>query len=364
MGKPFLPDPALYLQAGINPKTLKPIRLCEDGLKSAIKAAFRIIDEQDFVNRYKWFNIPMNLSSEEIERMLYYKGHLAFFEMEGQFYLMPYALEGTIDFYGRYNQIHPVPMASGGTDKASETDYKAKVQFLSTIKKRIIKAPIPFEDLKIEDLNEGAVILYDYTKQLSQSILPRAGLNDPFVDLEAEILPYMGTALLAGTGIKGLRVNDADAAEETDRASAQIRQSALSKKLYVAITHNVEFQELADGTPMKSEEFLLALQSIDNIRKGTLGIENGGIFQKKAHKLESEQTGNESSVATVFQDGLSQRQHFCNIVNSIWGTSLWCEPSEAVLGQDLNLDGANYDVDQGDQTGFEDSMNEGGNDNE
>ena len=136
MGKPFLPSPALYLQAGINPKTLKPIRLCEDGLKSAIKAAFRIIDEQDFVNRYKWFNIPMNLSSEEIERMLYYKGHLAFFEMEGQFYLMPYALEGTIDFYGRYNQIHPVPMASGGTDKPRQgpvnvldPDYIYSVKF-------------------------------------------------------------------------------------------------------------------------------------------------------------------------------------------------------------------------------------------
>ena len=109
------------------------------------------------------------------------------------------------------------------------------------------------------------------------------------------------------------------------------------------MTSSVEFQDLADGSPLKSEEFLLALQGIENIRKGTLGIENGGIFQKKAHKLQSEQNGNESSVATVFQDGLSIRQRFCNIVNSIWGTELWCEPSEAVIQDDLNGDGVMYD---------------------
>ena len=135
-----------------------------------------------------------------------------------------------------------------------------------------------------------------------------------------------------------MRVNDADAAEETERASKQIKHSALTKKLFVAMTSTVEFQELAEGSPLKSEEFLLALQGIENVRKGTLGIENGGIFQKKAHKLQSEQTGNESSVATVYQDGLSIRQRFCNIVNSIWGTELWCEPSEAVIQEDINMD--------------------------
>ena len=68
-------------------------------------------------------------------------------------------------------------------------------------------------------------------------------------------------------------------------------------------------------------------------------------FGKKRiqHTAHSEQTGNESSVATVFQDGLSIRQYFCNVVNSIWGLDIWCEPSEAVIGQDLNLDGVVYD---------------------
>jgi hypothetical protein len=44
---------------------------------------------------------------------------------------MPFALDGTIDFYGRYNRVHPVPMAYGTTS----TDVNdAQYTLLSTIK--------------------------------------------------------------------------------------------------------------------------------------------------------------------------------------------------------------------------------------
>lgn len=361
-------DIQTIIQAGIDPKTHLPTRLDLAGeeLKNQFRRAFRIIDEQDAVNRYKWFNIPCDLSSEEIERLIYYKGQLCFFYFKelDKFYMLPYALDGTIDFYGRFNSVHPIPFSVGTTE-----EEKAKVKemetLLSTIRLTVVKDPVIEEELTEEMFEGSCVLLHDYSKQLSQTIIPRQQLNDCFVDIEAEIIPYLSTALLAGTGVKGLRVNDADAAEETERASKQIKTSALTKKLFVAMTSSVEMQELADGSPLKSEEFLLALQGIENIRKGTLGIENGGIFQKKAHKLQSEQNGNESSVATVFQDGLSIRQRFCNIVNSIWGTDLWCEPSEAVISEDLNGDGVAYDRDAGVPAGgSEEQEPSGGNENE
>ena len=351
-----LPDPALYIQAGINPKTGAPLRVdaAQEGAKADYKLAFRIIDEQDAVNRYKWFNLPCDLTSEELERLLYYKGQLCFFYMKDldKFFFMPFALDGTIDFYGRYNRIHPVPMASGSTEP-EKVQFRAQAELLSTLKLNVVKAPKELEDLTLEDFDNSTVLLYDYTKQLSQMIIPRQQVNDSFLDTMSEIVPFMKTALLASCGVKGMRVNDADAADEARRASDQVRFSALTGKIFNAITAPVDFQELADASTMKVEEFLLALQGLDNIRKGTLGIENGGIFQKKAHKLESEQTGNESSVQTVFQDGLSARQHFCIIANSIWGTNMWVMPSEAVLGQDLNMDGAAFDVDEGNSAGTE-----------
>lgn len=368
MGAKLL-DIQKMIQAGVDPKTLMPTRLDLEGeaIKNNFRRAFRVIDEQDAVNRYKWFNLPCDLSSEELERIIYYKGQVCFFYYEelDKFYFLPYALDGTIDFYGRFNSVHPIPFAVGTTEEEKQK-YKDMETLLSTLKLNVIKDPVLEEDLSEEMLTKGCVLLHDYTKQMSQIIIPRQELNDCFVDIEAEIIPYLSTALLASTGVKGMRVVDADAAAETERASKQIRSSALNKKLYVAMTSSVEFQELADGSPLKSEEFLLALQGIENIRKGTLGIENGGIFQKKAHKLQSEQNGNESSVATVFQDGLSIRQRFCNIVNSIWGLEIWCEPSEAVIQEDLNADGVAYDRDAG-ASPVENSVEnsaEGGNENE
>ena len=55
--------------------------------------------------------------------------------------------------------------------------------------------------------------------------------------------------------------------------------------------------------------------------------------------LESEQQMNEGNVGLVYQDGLTLRQKFCDIVNSIWGLGIWCEARETVVGIDQNMDG-------------------------
>ena len=43
------------------------------------------------------------------------------------------------------------------------------------------------------------------------------------------------------------------------------------------------------------------------------------------------------------QDAVSIRQNFCNICNSIWGTSMWYEPAENIIGADTDGDGLMYD---------------------
>ena len=91
---------------------------------------------------------------------------------------------------------------------------------------------------------------------------------------------------------------------------------------------------------------MLAMQSLDNFRLSTYGLENGGLFEKKQHILEAENEVNQSSVGLVLQDGLSIRQNFCNIVNSIWDLGIWCEPSENT-SSDLNNDGVQYDTNEG-----------------
>ena len=343
----FIGDPSLYLKAGIDPRTGLPTRGAIFDLKAGMKKILRVIDQQDAVNRYKWYNLPCDLTSEEIETLLYDNGTLCFFYFKelDQFFFMPYTLAGTIDFYGRYNKISPVPIAATSGNKKDEKRYAEQSVLLQALKLNVVKAPKDLEELTLKDFYNSAVLLWDYSRQRSQFVIPRQQLNEAILEVESDIIPFLRTSMIQASGVRGMKVDDADASEEAERVSKQLYHSALTGEIYSPFTAKIDVQDLAEGSPVKSEEFLLTLQALENFRLGTYGIKNGGLFQKKAHELQSESDLNAGDVATIFNDGLAMRQHFCNIVNSIWGTSIWCMPAESMIGQDLNGDGVLVDTD-------------------
>lgn len=354
-----LPDVKTLFQAGIDPKTGLPMKFggTKKCLKEDIKKALRIKDEQDAINRYTWKNLPANITSQELERMIYYKGQLCFFydkDLE-EYYFMPYALDGTIDFYGRYNTIHPVPMTSGTDDKGN----KAQAQYLAEKKlKCVYNKEIKN---KSEDSSIYTVLLHDYTKQLSQTIIPRVAINDPILDVMSNCIPYMNTALLLATGIEGIRVNDADQKEDVMLANRSMENAALTGEPYVPLIGNVEFQELNNGQVAKAEEYMLAMQSVNNLRLSLYGLQNSGLFNKKAHELEEEAEMNQNAIDLVMQDGLLIRQNFCDIANAIFGLNITCEVSESAMAEEEDMV-ADDDTDRREKQ--ETENDNGGQDNE
>lgn len=347
---PFLPDPNLYIQAGINPKTGEPLRQGESPKKEMIKRFLRILDEEEAVNRFVWSNLPDGLSSQELERLLYYKGQLVLFYAPDlkSFYFMPYALDGTIDFYGRYIRVHPVPMTSGTTDVEKRL-YQSQAAYLSMLKLDVLY-DIPADE--IDDPTKYCVILRDYTNQLPQTIIPRQQVNDELLDEEADILCYLQTVLMRGTGVAGMRVNDADEAHNVVEAAAHMRWCALNGIPWTSIQGTIEIQELAEGTLTKVEEYMMAFQSLDNLRLRSYGIDNGGFYEKKQHMNDAEFSLNNANISLPQQDQLSIRQNFCDIVNSLFGLGIWVEPSEAILQADIDGDGLAYDEnDDGENSG-------------
>lgn len=370
-----LPDPALFIQAGIDPKTRKPLKLSVGkscNLEADIMRMLRIIDEQDAINKGVWHNLPSGVTSQELERMLYYKGQLAFFyfpELE-KFYFMPYALDGTIDFYGRFNSIHPVPFANGtdlgeGYTKSEKEAYKKKIDnqrnLLSQKVLKCIYEPITTEDeIDEELLTKSCVLLHDYSKQLSQTIIPRCVIQEPLIKYIAEHVPLMRTLLIANSGVSGVRVNDADQSDSVKDASDSFERASKRGDIWIPMVGTLDFQELGAKNVSKIETYLLSMQSMDNLRLSSYGIDNGGLFEKKAHMLEQEAIINGGPIGLVMNDYVSIRQNFCNIVNSIWGLGIWYEPSENISGADVNGDGVMYDR----NTDTQEGVNEGGVDNE
>lgn len=357
---PRIPDIATIVQMGINPKTGLPLkfgnRRCTT--KEDIKKVIRKNDEQIFVNRYTWTGIPCDLTSQELERMIYYKGQLCFFYFKelDQFFFMPYALDGGLDFYGRYTKIKPLPF-NGASDS---TEAKAQAKYLGTKSLKVKYGLVMPEDLTEEDLYDNAVLLHDYTKQLSQQVVPTQMLNDPVIDLEAECMPFLRTAMLMGTGTKGVRVADADQYASVLEGARNMIDSALNAEPYVPIEGPIEMQELADGSTVKCADYLQTMQAIDNFRLGLHGVDNGGLFEKKAY-VNDAQTGMNyagGDVGLTLSDGLLIRQNFCNIVNSIWGLGIWCEISENLVNLDMDGDGVAYERnEEGENGGVENGNN-------
>lgn len=371
-GKPILPDVATLIQAGINPKTGLPIKLGGNikSTKPDILKLLRIVDEQDAVNRGCFYNIPADISSQEFMRMLYFKYQLILWyckELE-TFMITPFTLcsEGDglgVDYLGRYTYVRPVPFVGGATDDKKRP--KTPVEILMSKKcLKVRYTPIPFEDLTLEDYENSAVIFRDYTPQLATNeAIPRSVLNEPVLDVMAECIPLLRTNLTLSSGTRGVRVGDADQAPAVADANRSIREAALVGDAYIPIVGALEMQELTGGGVIKVQDFLLAMQSLDNFRLSLYGIDNGGLFEKKAHELQSEADVNGGNIGLVMQDDIAQKQWSCVIANSIWGIGIWYEPSETISKADMNGDGMQYDRETPEKTGQETGGTDNGSDN-
>lgn len=352
----WMKDPTLLIQAGIDPKTGLPVKF-EDSKtacisKSDIKRQLRIVDEQDAVNRFTWYNLPRGINARLIERILYYRGQgiLFYLESEEKFFFLPYALDGNIDIYGRYLTVTPLPF--NGTQKTDDKKEDSPwVQGLKFNPVYEVMIPEDFEE-KTDDelreiLNTSCVVLKDYIEQASQTIISRQIINDPVLDIMAECFPFMRTALLNNTGVRGMRVWTEDESASVYAANNAITRAALEGRQNIPVIGSADFQEMTSGAAGKAEEYLLAMQSLDNYRLSLYGLDNGGLFQKKSHVLEAEQEMNTGNVGLILRDSLAARQEFCDICNSIWGFDMWCEVSETVLGVDTTGDGIAGDDEAG-----------------
>ena len=363
---PKMYDLAPYYAAGINPKTGLPIKTADNQInsidKTDIKKQLRILDEQDAVNRFTWYNLPSGLNSRLMERILYYKGQGMFFKLQDQFYFLPYALDGTIDVYGRFTSVTPLPFNGKAQTSDKETPWITGLKRDCVYEVKLPEDYISEDgeilvDKILEAQDSYCVLIKDYTEQISQTNISRQILQDPILDVMADMVPFMRTALLNGTGVQGMRITQESEYANVEAASRAVNRAALEGKKWVPVVGNLEMQELTGGAVAKAEEFLLAMQSLDNYRLSLYGLDNGGLFQKKSHMLEAEQAMNTGNTGLVLRDSLQCRQDACNIINSIWGLDMWVEPSEVVMGLDVNGDGQlgsnedmgtnSYDTDKG-----------------
>ncbi len=337
-------DKYLYDAAGIT-NDYKP----SFALRDSFHELFEELDLQESIRSFRWYNLPSGLTGEFMERVLYYKGTGMFFYMKDndKFYFLPYSLSGNIDVTGKFLAVTPLPFG-GPTDNEKGKD-KPWIPGM-------VKFPVydlgEFEDeeLDFDGLASKCILLFDRSRGYATGyVKPRAQKVQAIVDVMSEIPPMIRTSNLSNCGISGMRVPGEDAKQEVYDTSNAIYAQAMSGDIYAPITANLEFQELGSTGAGNVTELLTALQSFDNIRLRTIGINNGGMQQKQAHMLQVEADTNNGKAELTFQDKLLVRQQFCDYVNYVFGLDIYCEPDESLMQFDANQDG--YYGSQEDQSG-------------
>lgn len=163
-------------------------------------------------------------------------------DAQERYYFLPYALDGTIDVYGRFTGVTPLPF-NGGAEGTGIGKNKSRPWI-----KGLIREPIyqefdeeVYEVAKDKAKNLKCVLLKDYTPQRPEHILSRQIIDESLLDMMSNCIPYMNTALVKSTGVGAIRVNNPDEQSNVDAANLAMKNAALTGKPYIPVVGSLDW---------------------------------------------------------------------------------------------------------------------------
>lgn len=330
---------------GMPGKTKK--RFAKDPMFEGIGKSLEIIDYQQYLTRFKWNNLPQGLTSELMERVMYFSGSAMFFYIKelDKFYFLPYAMSGQgeetgIDFYGQFNKIKPYSF-NGSTDGHGESKADGKRNradiFLSTqIRDNIKDIPMVSSVEEAKKIYEdGAVICWDYTPGLAYHNNSRNRTAGSYIKYLIKVLIQTKSALINSSGFN---LFSADGEQNNDIMQLQldaINQDREEGQLSAVVSDILgKIENLQSNAPASMQDFWASLQSVDNLRLKSMGIQNDGLQQKSQYQNIQEQSMDINDALQVYWNSFLERVKFSAIVNSIWGLNIYPEPLLLPQGQE------------------------------
>lgn len=304
-----------------------------DPIIDKIGSAFKKIDYQQYLTRFRWNNLPEGMDSELFERVMYFCGSAMFFYIPElkKFFFLPYGMANNdkelgIDFYGRFNQIKPYSF-NGATQEKKEKS-RADI-FLNTQIRDNIK-DIPLVKTKEEAdkiFNEGAVICFDHTPGLSYYSDCRNRESQAFVKYMLYVLIQTKSALINSSGFNLFTTDTESSNDIMQMQLDQINKDRERGQLSAVISNLIgKIENLQSNAPAAMQDFWASLQSVDNLRLKTMGIRNDGLQQKSQYQNIQEQSIDIDDAMQVYWNSFMERVKFSAIVNSIWGLGIYPEP--------------------------------------
>ena len=299
---------------------------------------YAIMRKQNMVEtleRYQWINIPFGLTQDLIERLLFYrgKGVLYFNDKVGKFQFLPFSLNKTIDEYGRYTRCNTLPF-TGVDDDQDKKSKKNKNDTQTLIYQDLeLVYDLPYNEEMMDKAKNGkpvGIILNDSSLEISQQPVIRANYVRPVLHLMATLMQIINTAMFGCADHNVISVENETQLESINNQINGINQDILNGKRFTPIIGTIPVQTLKTNNTANLEGLFNTFNSLNNFLKQITGVANAGVFDKKAHLLQSEQELNGSNADDIYYNGLRLRQEFCLMVQAYYNYPIWCESKRAL----------------------------------
>lgn len=291
---------------------------------------FSIMKEQNMIEtfeRYMWVNVPFGLTADLIERLLYFRGRGVFYynEKVEKFQFLPYALNGTIDEYGRYTACNTLPFT--GVDSEQKKNGKEKAQaYIYENLELVYDLPYDAETLKkIREAKTFGIILNDSSLGISQQPIIRSNYVKPVLHMMATLMQIINAAMYGAADANLIQVENESELESINQQIHAINLRILRGERFIPIVGSLPITPLKTSNTTDLEGLFGTFNSLTNFLKSITGVANAGVFDKKAHLLQEEQKLNGSNSDDIYYNGLRQRQEFCLMVQAYYGYPIWCE---------------------------------------
>lgn len=287
------------------------------------------------LERYMWLNVPFGLTQDIIERVLFFRGKGIFYfnDEVDKFQFLPFALNGTIDEYGRYIRCNTLPFT--GVDE-EEKDSKNKKKERRLIYENLdIVYDLPYNAEMIKMVREKktvGIILNDNSLGLTQQPIIRSNYVKPILHLMSTLMQIINTAMYGCADHSLIQVeNESEIASINNQINA-INFDILKGRRFTPIAGTLPIQPLKTNNTANLEGLFNTFNSLSNFLKSITGIANPGVFDKKAHLLQEEQQLNGSNADDIYYNGLRLRQEFCMMIQAYYNYPIWCESKRGMSG--------------------------------
>lgn len=283
----------------------------------------------EVLERYMWTDIPPGLTQDLIERVLFYRGKGIFYFNENveKFQFLPFALNETIDEYGRYTRCNTLPFTGQDIDSSKNQNGKNKTKSYVYQDLEIVY-DLPYNKELFEYVKKHktvGIILNDSSLGISQQPIIRSNYVVPVLHLLAELIQIIHTAMFGSADHSLIKIENESEFESINQQIEAINFDILKGKRFTPVQSSFPIEPIKTSNSSDLEGLFNTFNSLTNFLKSINGIANPGVFDKKAHLLQDEQKLNGSNADDIYYNGLRQRQEFCLMVQAYYNYPIWCQ---------------------------------------